>query len=44
MVLPLVQQRVDVTVTAPGFQSFSAADVPTSALATITLSPAGVSF
>ncbi|WP_456786628.1 carboxypeptidase regulatory-like domain-containing protein [Cellulomonas sp. P5_C5] len=44
MVLPLVQPRVDVTVTAAGFQSFSAADVPTSALATITLSPAGVPF
>lgn len=44
MVLPLVQPRVDVTVTAPGFQPFSAVDVPTSALATITVSPAGVAF
>ena len=44
MVLPLVQPRVDVTVTAPGFQPFSAADVPTSDLATITLTPAGVPF
>ncbi|KQR12095.1 carboxypeptidase regulatory-like domain-containing protein [Cellulomonas sp. Leaf334] len=44
MVLPLVQPRVDVTVTAPGFQPFSAVDVPTSALATLTLSPAGVAF
>ena len=44
MVLPLVQSRVDVTVTAPGFQPFSAADVPTSDLSTITLTPAGVPF
>lgn len=44
MVLPLVQPRVDVTVTAPGFQPFSAADVPTSDLATLTLTPAGVPF
>ena len=44
MVLPLVQERVDVTVTAPGFQPFSAVDVSTDDLQTITLSPAGVSF
>ncbi|GEK21456.1 carboxypeptidase regulatory-like domain-containing protein [Cellulomonas xylanilytica] len=44
ILLPLVQPRVDVTVTADGFQPFSASDVPTSALATITLSPAGVAF
>jgi hypothetical protein len=42
--LSLVQPRVDVTVSAPGFQTFQAADVLVSSLATITLTPTGVPF
>lgn len=42
--LALVEARVDVRVTANGYQAYSATDVPTSALQTITLSPLGTSF
>jgi len=42
--LPLVEDRVDVTITATGFQDYTATDVPTSDLAIITLTPSGVHF
>ncbi len=42
--LPLVTARVDVQVTADGYEPYSATDVPTSALAAITLNPTGVAF
>ncbi len=42
--LPLVEQRVDVRVTADGYVPYSATDVATSALQTLTLTPLGTSF
>jgi len=42
--LPLVEDRVDLTITATGFQDYTANDVPTSDLAIITLTPSGVHF
>ena len=42
--LALVETRVDVRVTADGYQAYSANDVLTSALQTITLSPLGRPF
>ena len=42
--LPLVEGRVDIRVTAPGYVSYVATDVPSAGLAPITLSPQGVPF